>query len=273
MSMSKPKPTSRSREPPPVLFLHPSASASHVSLTSPRPPTVIRTGPVTPTRREQSSLDRSTSFRHAYVVASYEQGIGQSGSSPSTAKADALWAEMQNVLEGADLSASSGSNVFSDEHSQKLSDLRSAQIGLAQAWARSEADEVTVMGMRATIASSGGRGLNSDLTSLVRSGPHQIQRMRTQTTRLLNDEENLSKPDLAGKSEMDIILGRKRREANDRYFQRVNDGVIDVVAKLKDVTVAMHAVEREGQHAWIEDALCKLKADDDEDDGKILHST
>ncbi|KAG6104323.1 hypothetical protein E4U14_005768 [Claviceps sp. LM454 group G7] len=259
--MSKPKPTSRSRGPPPVLFLHPSASASHVSLTSPSPPTVIRTGPVIPARREQSSLDRSTSFRHAHVVVSYEQGIGQSGSSPSTAKADALWAEMQNVLEGADMSASGGSNVFSQEHSQKLSDLRSAQIGLAQAWARSEADEVTVMGIRATIAFSGGRDLNSDLTSLVGSGPHQVQRMRT------NDEENLLEPDLTGKPEIDIILGRKRREANDRYFQRVNDGVIDVVAKLKDVTVAMHAVEREGH--------TKLKTDDDDndDDGKILHNT
>ncbi|KAG6111541.1 hypothetical protein E4U13_004791 [Claviceps humidiphila] len=250
--MSKPKPTSRSRGPPPVLFLHPSASASHVSLTSPRPPTVIRTGPVTPARREQPSLDRSTSFRHAHVVVSYEQGIGQSGSSPSTAKADALWAEMQNVLEGADLSASGGSNVFSHEHSQKLSDLRSAQIGLAQAWARSEADEVTVMGIRATIAFSGGRDLNSDLTSLVGSGPYQVQRMRT------NNEENLLEPDLTGKPEIDIILGRKRREANDRYFQRVNDGVIDVVAKLRDVTVAMHAVEREGH--------TKLKADDDDND-------
>ncbi|KAG6057458.1 hypothetical protein E4U32_005110 [Claviceps aff. humidiphila group G2b] len=250
--MSKPKPTSRSRGPPPVLFLHPSASASHVSLTSPRPPTVIRTGPVTPARREQPSLDRSTPFRHAHVVVSYEQGIGQSGSSPSTAKADALWAEMQNVLEGADLSASGGSNVFSHEHSQKLSDLRSAQIGLAQAWARSEADEVTVMGIRATIAFSGGRDLNSDLTSLVGSGPYQVQRMRT------NNEENLLEPDLTGKPEIDIILGRKRREANDRYFQRVNDGVIDVVAKLRDVTVAMHAVEREGH--------TKLKADDDDND-------
>ncbi|KAG5951172.1 hypothetical protein E4U57_007074 [Claviceps arundinis] len=249
--MSKPKPASRSRGPPPVLFLHPSASASHVSLTSPRPSTVIRTGPVTPARREQPSLDRSTSFRHAHVVVSYEQCIGQSGSSPSTAKADALWAEMQNVLEGADLSASGGSNVFSHEHSQKLSDLRSAQIGLAQAWARSEADEVTVMGTRATIAFSGGRDLNSDLTSLVGSGPYQVQRMRT------NNEENLLEPDLTGKPEIDIILGRKRREANDRYFQRVNDGVIDVVAKLKDVTVAMHAVEREGH-------------DDNDDDGPPL---
>ncbi|KAG5988298.1 hypothetical protein E4U52_006714 [Claviceps spartinae] len=259
--MSKPKPTSRSRGPPPVLFLHPSASASHVSLTSPSPPTIIRTGPVIPARREQSSLDRSTSFRHAHVAVSYEQGIGQSGSSPSTVKADALWAEMQNVLEGADMSASGGSNVFSQEHSQKLSDLRSAQIGLAQAWARSEADEVTVMGIRATMAFSGGRDLNSDLTSLVGSGPYQVQRMRT------NDEENLLEPDLTGKPEIDIILGRKRREANDRYFQRVNDGVIDVVAKLKDVTVAMHAVEREGH--------TKLKTDDDDndDDGKILHST
>jgi hypothetical protein len=53
-------------------------------------------------------------------------------------------------------------------------------------------------------------------------------------------------------AEMDIVLGRRRREANDKYFQRVNDGVIDVVAKLEDVAVAMRAVEQESQDVWSE---------------------
>lgn len=51
-------------------------------------------------------------------------------------------------------------------------------------------------------------------------------------------------------TEVDILLARKRREANDRYFQRVNQGVLDVVAKLEDVAVAMRAVEQESKELW-----------------------
>lgn len=47
-----------------------------------------------------------------------------------------------------------------------------------------------------------------------------------------------------------IIMCRKRREANDRYFQRVNQGVLDVVAKLEEVATAMRAVELESKEIW-----------------------
>jgi septum formation topological specificity factor MinE len=53
-------------------------------------------------------------------------------------------------------------------------------------------------------------------------------------------------------TEADIILARKRREANDKYFQRVNEGVLDVVAKLEEVANAMKAVEQESRDIWTE---------------------
>ena len=40
------------------------------------------------------------------------------------------------------------------------------------------------------------------------------------------------------------------REANDKYFQRVNEGVLDVVAKLEEVASAMKAVEQESRDIW-----------------------
>jgi len=58
---------------------------------------------------------------------------------------------------------------------------------------------------------------------------------------------------LEEETEVDILLARKRREANDRYFQRVNQGVLDVVAKLEDVAVAMRAVEQESKDIWAGD--------------------
>lgn len=51
-------------------------------------------------------------------------------------------------------------------------------------------------------------------------------------------------------TERDILLARERREANDRYFDRVKNGVLEVVAKLEEVAQAMRAVERESKDIW-----------------------
>ena len=56
-------------------------------------------------------------------------------------RTDALWAEMQSTLEEVELSASNGAHVFGPDHNRALEELRTAQISLAQAWARSEADD------------------------------------------------------------------------------------------------------------------------------------
>lgn len=245
---------SRLREPPPVLFLHPSAGASHTSLTSPTDPTTFISAQISTTRREQFSLERSISVRSGSAVAPDLPCNGRAGSSRSTDKTDALWAEMQATLEDIELSASGGTYVFGPGHSQKLFELRSAQIGLAQAWARSEADEMTI---RDKIASSNeGGDLQGTLTdsaySNVGDGLDQVRRLPYEGHGFQNERVGLSELDPTGISEMDVVLGRKRREANDKYFQKVNNGVIDVVAKLEDVTMAMHAVEQEGKHVWSE---------------------
>ncbi|CAN8105387.1 unnamed protein product [Discula destructiva] len=57
------------------------------------------------------------------------------------------------------------------------------------------------------------------------------------------------------KTESDIQFARKRRDANDRYFQSVNKGVLDVVAKLEDVATAMRAAEQESKDVWGDESV------------------
>ena len=132
---------------------------------------------------------------------------------------------MQATLEEVELSAARGNHFFSPEHSAALEELRNSQISLAQAWARSETDE-TVDHLGESEASSGkspGASLNPDESK-----------------------------DMERETESDILLARKRREANDKYFWRVRNGVLDVVGKLEDVAVAMAKVEKESREIWSE---------------------
>ncbi|QUC16227.1 uncharacterized protein UV8b_00468 [Ustilaginoidea virens] len=174
-SMATPK--NRPRDPPPVLFLPPSPGASHVSLPSTAPP--------------------------APAPAPGQDALPPERDGRALSRTDALWAQMQAILEDVELAASSGgTHVFGPDHDLQLRRLRSAQIGLAQAWARNETDDLP--------AGS------------------------------------------ADEPEHDAVLGARRREANDRYFRRVNDGVSDVVAKLEQVAVAIRSVERESKDVWDE---------------------
>ncbi|KAL9033694.1 MAG: hypothetical protein Q9214_007391, partial [Letrouitia sp. 1 TL-2023] len=50
----------------------------------------------------------------------------------------------------------------------------------------------------------------------------------------------------------DILVARKRREANEKFFQKVRDGVADVVGKLDSVAAAMSNVEKESRGIWSE---------------------
>jgi septum formation topological specificity factor MinE len=165
-------------------------------------------------------------------------------------RTDVLWAQMQSTLEEVDLSAVNGTHVFGAEHSKVLEDLRTAQIALAQAWARSEADDAVdtadrdgkalrasgMLGSEGKSALDGTEGAKSTINSgSVRPGSSGA-------------DKNASK--LEEETDTDILLARKRREANDKYFQRVNSGVLEVVAKLEEVSVAMMAVEQESRDIW-----------------------
>lgn len=209
-------------------------------------------------------------------------------SSRATDRTDALWAEMQATLEEAELSASGGTRVFGPEHDRKLAELRNAQIALAQAWSRSEADDsvtennnnnkvgepgevgnlkgalgdvgiaAAAVGLGGVLAQPNGTGKagQSDATD---AGKSTIGSGSNHPGGSNGGPGGLSSNMLGGKleeeTERDILLARRRREANDRYFSRVEDGVRDVVAKLEEVALAMRAVEQETRDVWGDESM------------------
>lgn len=211
-------------------------------------------------RREQSNLERSTSLRSGGPVVSDTHHSGRVESIRSNDRTDALWAEMQATLEEVELSASGGTHVFGHEHDRKLSELRTAQIALAQAWARSEADDTIETTLHNKTGSSAGSELRNMRGAFMDAAKSSLgdesDRVKSAGEGLGDTFDGQREADerlasaLEEETEMDIVLARKRREANDRYFQRVNNGVIDVVAKLEDVAVAMRAVEQESKDVW-----------------------
>ncbi|KAJ2899340.1 hypothetical protein MKZ38_003269 [Zalerion maritima] len=181
-------------------------------------------------------------------------------SARSTDRTDALWAEMQATLEEVEFSATGSTHVFRAEHEKKLSELRSAQIALAQAWARSEADEDPknpgpvgsmdgmggdqVRNLKGAMGSEAGDDVAEeavDANSALRPSSSGMGQGAPTVERMGRMEEE---------TEVDILRAKKRREANDLYFRRVNQGVIDVVSKLADVADAMRKVEAESKDIW-----------------------
>lgn len=260
---------SKLRDPPPALFLGPpSQNASHVTLPGILMPGTIpaavaspTTGPAQrgPLLRQSSNLNPGRAIVDGPGDAPLASRPRQtnprqqerSENQRQADRTDALWAEMQSTLEEVELSASNGAHVFGPDHNRALEELRTAQISLAQAWARSEADDAIdaaekeskragLLGSDGKSALEGTQGAKSTLSgSGSRPGssggaPKRAEKLEEET-------------------EADILLARKRRDANDRYFQRVNGSVLDVVAKLEGVAVAMRAVEQESRDIWGED--------------------
>ncbi|KAF2101059.1 hypothetical protein NA57DRAFT_35933 [Rhizodiscina lignyota] len=168
---------------------------------------------------------------------------GSGADQKSAARTEAIWTEMQNTLKEVELNAVSGSHVFSPRHAKALDELRGSQIALAQAWARSEADENATRTEEERIEKFG----------LGKDGLAPVGRPRSDTggsVKSVTSVTSMGKNQLEEDTEHDILLARRRREANDRYFQRVNTGVLDVVAKLEEVAKAMKGVEIESREIW-----------------------
>ncbi|KAL8665465.1 MAG: hypothetical protein Q9202_002170 [Teloschistes flavicans] len=128
-------------------------------------------------------------------------------------RADALWAEMQATLSDVELNAFNSTHVFGAAHSAALDDLREAQMQLAQAWGRS--------------------GTEDELSSKGVEGEEKSNH---------NDDDDTD--------ENDILEARRRREANEKFFLKVREGVVDVVGKLEAVAGAMGKVEKESRDIW-----------------------
>ncbi|RCI14405.1 hypothetical protein L249_5980 [Ophiocordyceps polyrhachis-furcata BCC 54312] len=256
-------PRSKQQEPTPIIFSHPSRGTSHVSI-----PGALRQvdhGPaLSSAKRESFTFERGSSSRLGAPGHSGSQRSGHAFQSAavsrSTDRTDALWAEMQATLDEVELSASEDAHAFGTGHDRKLADLRSSQIALAQAWARSEADDAFETAIHKKFQLEQGdegrsQGGTRQFASRLEAG--EVKEMAKSSDNALSESSMSGGRDGLGsqleeETELDILLAGKRREANDQYFERVNRGVIDVVAKLEDVATAMRAVEQESKDVWNE---------------------
>ncbi|KAI0392554.1 hypothetical protein F5Y17DRAFT_459772 [Xylariaceae sp. FL0594] len=273
MSQRQPKSgNSTARDPPPSLFLHPSTSASHV----PQPGAPAGAGLASNMQQAQvpPPLSRSGSMLNPRGRTVPRLA---SGDSTRTADRTDVWAEMQATLEEAELSASGGTHVFGPDHEQKLTELRAAQIALAQAWARGEADDAAAETVTQDTEVRNFKGALGEMTAIsaaVAAGAALGATISAGTARGTADGTDAgrstvgtasARPGSGGvdgehlgakleeETERDILLARTRREANDHYFSRVDQGVKDVVARLEEVANAMRAVEQETRGIWGEE--------------------
>ncbi|KAK5064713.1 hypothetical protein LTR84_000547 [Exophiala bonariae] len=228
------------RLPPPALFQGPpSKNASHISLVLPgdRGAGSDTDAPSHRIMPRPSGVPQATSFSGP--------ALRQPATEADDHRAESLWAEMQKTLADVEVSAMNTSHVLGASHAKALEDLRMAQLSLAHAWAKSEADELnnhdndSDAEEAATVASS-------SFGTKPSPGKGKAAHAEGQTTAFTSNKN------LEEETERDIHFARKRREANDRYFQQVNRGVLDVVNKLDEVAGAMRRVERESREIWDE---------------------
>ena len=138
---------------------------------------------------------------------------------------------MQATLAEVELSAFSSTHVFGTARSAALDELREAQIALAKSWGRGEND---------------GDEEKEDEEEEVLEGV----RWKNEKGKEKEKEKEEEKKDRESEQEDDIAEARRRREANEKFFSRVRDGVQDVVGKLDGVAQAMAKVVRESREIW-----------------------
>lgn len=194
------------------------------------------------------------------------RGLGTANQSPThepvdeTARTNALWAEMRATLaevEPPAVSSAQHTHFFGPQHAGALEELRTAQIALAQAWARADGDlyeeVVNDLAKDAAAADSvkgSGNVLQNEESSTIRPISKDRPRRRASST---NSTGSISPGASSSAAERDVASARLRREANDEYFYRVSQGVTDVVGKLEEVTKAMDRVERASRSVWSDD--------------------
>ncbi|KAJ5714230.1 uncharacterized protein N7483_011411 [Penicillium malachiteum] len=239
MSSLKKLPSTQ-RLPPPALFQGPPFhDASNISLSVP-PASAL----ATPSGSQPPPLDRqprSSARVNPGNRNTLSPFLSRRSSKNDVDGSDAIWQEMQSALSEVELSAVTSEHVFGEKHAEALEDLRMKQLKLAQAWGRSEADDEVVDSSRNTVEGDAAARHQAPGADTSNDAPsHEQDPIRERVSYHTLDEE----------TEKDIMLARKRREANDRYFDRVNQGVLDVVAKLEEVSQAMRTVERESKDIW-----------------------
>ncbi|KAF1353956.1 hypothetical protein BDV97DRAFT_278922, partial [Delphinella strobiligena] len=155
-----------------------------------------------------------------------------------TAVLDAHWAALQSTLSDIELSASGVSHVFGPNHASALDDLRKAQVELARAWAGESNASIAADTKPGTANTSSSNPHNDGRSN--KSTPSQDKAKDTAHTRGVSVKE----------ADADLDAAEQRRKESDAYFQKVKEGVADVVRKLDDVSRAMRHVEMESRDIW-----------------------
>ncbi|KAH8697021.1 hypothetical protein BGW36DRAFT_396854 [Talaromyces proteolyticus] len=231
---------STQRQPPPSLFQGPpSHNASNISLQVGLLPNTQGSAMAPTSVLHRPSAHRSTSSRYSAVSSDGNRSLSpfltRTRSQREVDSAEVLWQEMQNTLAEVELSAFRGEHVFGEEHSKALEELRFKQLKLAQAWTKSEVDDVEGSQEESTQVES---------TDQKQGTPSAKAAAATTTDSAATYQA------LEAETEKDLQQARRRRDANDLYFDRVNNGVLDVVASLEEVAEAMREVEQRSKDIW-----------------------
>ncbi|KAK7894135.1 hypothetical protein LTR67_006838 [Exophiala xenobiotica] len=240
--------TNTHRLPPPALFQGPpSKNASHVSLALPGGD---RSGGGSEAEYSSHRMPRPSRVPEAASFSG--PSLRQPAAEADDNRAENLWAEMQKTLADVEVSALNTSHVFGASHAKALEDLRMAQLSLAQTWAKSEADELHEQDHDGLVDSANATIGKIEAKQGAASPSKTSRRGNANTANANANAAFTNNKNLEEETERDIQLARKRREANDRYFEQVNRGVLDVVSKLDEVAGAMRRVERESREIWDE---------------------
>jgi len=235
----KPSPTANTkpnRLPAPVLFVGPpSRNASQLSVSRQANDSTLGKPGRDPLTRQKLALskayepDAESKSKHKDAVPTIRKA--------SEKDLDAKWREMQSTLNEVELTAQSSTHVFGESHAAALDELRKAQVELARAWGRGNEEKAK--------QAAGDNSQSVMINRFEGVENRDGQRKRTNTnasaSTMLSDESGTS-------------TGTVRSTASqmESYFQKVDEGVKDVVAKLEAVAAAMRGVESESRSLWSE---------------------
>ncbi|KAG9615948.1 hypothetical protein KCV04_g16032, partial [Aureobasidium melanogenum] len=164
-----------------------------------------------------------------------------------TAVLDAHWAALQSTLSDIELSAGSSAHVFGTGHAKALEELRAAQVELARAWGQTDSEDTSTLPSKETKSPDTAQRNNSkDTTTKETQDRHQSNKEQEKQA-----EQNERK--LSTATTLDLTSAARRREASDKYFAAVKEGVAEVVRKLDSVADAMREVEMQSRDIWGDD--------------------
>lgn len=242
------------RLPAPALFVGPpSRNTSQLSVSRQVNESNLGKPGRDPLTRQKSALSKPYEL-DAEDKSKYKDAVPTIRKS-SEKELDAKWREMQSTLNEVELTAQSSTHVFGESHAAALDELRKAQVELAKAWGRGNEEKAK------QAAGESSQAVTIDRFERVENRNRQRNRTNTNasaSTMLSNESGTSTSTVTSTASQMedetaqDIRLANERRAANEAYFQKVDEGVKDVVAKLEAVAAAMRGVESESRSLWSE---------------------